>query len=207
MRDPTHKFEGELAPGKEKLAKFFSFIGQPPFLATIPFVYICMALSEDFTSGVLASLASVFAAVILPISIIIFFSKKFGNSDKLDVEKKEDRMQPLVSGIIGYAVGVVLLYLLDAPWLATVLMICYMFVTLVILFITPYWKISVHACGVIGPTMGLAMAIWPYGMLYILLLPPIVWSRYVLRKHTPMQLAMGAVVGFIITWIIMALML
>jgi len=207
MHDPTHKYEGELSPGTEKVAKALSLIGQPPFLAIIPFVAICMAFSEDMWKGIICSAAAIFASVVLPIANIMYFSRKYHNDDKLDVVNKEDRMLPLIAGVIGYAVGVVLLYLLQAPWLATVLMVCYVLVTLAITFITPYWKISIHSCGVIGPTLGLAVAFWPVGLLYILLLPPIAWSRYVLKKHTPLQLVMGAVVGFIITYVIFWILL
>lgn len=207
MHDPTHKFEGELSSGSEKVAKALSLIGQPPFLAIIPFVAMCMAFSEDFWKGVICSAAAVFASVVLPIVNIMYFSRKYNNDDKLDVVNKEDRLYPLIAGVIGYAVGVVLLYFLQAPWLATVLMVCYVLVTLAITFITPYWKISIHSCGVIGPTLGLAVAFWPVGLLYILLLPPIAWSRYVLKKHTPLQLVMGAVVGFVITYAVFWILL
>jgi len=207
MHDPTHRFEGEISPRTEKVAKIVSLIGQPPFLAIVPFVAICMTMCEDTTFGIICSAASIFAATILPIVNIIFFSKKFNNTDKLDVVNKEDRMFPLIAGVLGYVVGVVLLFLLNAPWLATVLMICYAVVTGAIALITPYWKISIHSCGVVGPSMGLAICFWPVGLAYFLILPPVVWSRYVLKKHTPMQLLMGAVVGFIITAIIFAVLL
>jgi membrane-associated phospholipid phosphatase len=207
VHDPTHLFEGEISPGTEKVAKFFSLIGQPPFLAIIPFVAICMSLSADTTSGAICSVAAVFAATVLPIVNIMFFSRKFNNSDKLDVVNKEDRMLPLIAGVLGYMVGVVLLYLLNAPWLATVLMICYAVVTAAIALVTPYWKISIHSCGVIGPSMGLALCFWPIGLVYFLILPPVAWSRYVLKKHTPMQLVMGALLGFVITAIIFAVLL
>jgi len=199
MHDPTHKFEGEISPKTEKLAKAVSLIGQPPFLSIIPFTAICISQTDDLTMGIVYSLICIFAAVILPIVNIMYFSRKYKNDDKLDVINKEDRMQPLIAGVLGYLIGVIILYLTGAPWLATVLMICYTVVTGAILLITPYWKISIHSCGVIGPSMGLSMAFWPIGLVYFLVLPPIVWSRYVLKKHTPMQLVMGAVVGFVIT--------
>ena len=91
------------------------------------------------------------------------------------------------------------LYLLDAPEIATVLMLCYAIVTALMTVITFYWKISIHSVGVVGPSMALGIAFWPWGLLYFLLLPPIAWSRYVLRRHTPAQLIAGATVGFIIT--------
>ncbi len=207
MHDPTHLFQGTISPGKEKLAKIISLVEQPPFLAIPAFVLICMLKSDDIATGALCSLVSIITATILPILVIVVFSKKYGNKDKLDVVRKEDRFIPLVLGVLSYFIGVALLYFLGAPRLATVLMLCYALVTAAITLITPYWKISIHSCGVIGPSMALTMAFWPFGLLYFLLLPPVAWSRYVLQKHTPMQLAMGAVVGFVITEILFVIFL
>jgi len=207
MNDPTHLFEGSVSPGTERAAKLVSLIGQPPFLAIIPFAAVCMSLSQDIQHGIVCTLVCIFAAAILPISIIMYFSRRYSNSDRLDVERKEDRMIPLVAGVLAYGLGVLILYLIQAPWLATVLMICYTMVTAAILAITPYWKISIHSCGVVGPSMGLAVAFWPWGLLYIVLLPAVAWSRYVLRKHTPLQLAMGAILGFVFTFIIFTVLL
>jgi membrane-associated phospholipid phosphatase len=145
--------------------------------------------------------------VVIPVAVTLIFSKLTGNDDKLDVVNKEDRIAPMILGVIGYAAGAALLYFLNAPQLATVLMVCYAVVTAAMTVITPYWKISIHSCGVIGPSIGMALAFWPWGLLYFLIFPPVVWSRYVLKKHTPLQLTMGAVVGFILTTIIFWLML
>ncbi len=207
MHDPTHKFQGTLTPEKEKIAKLISLIEQPPFLSIPAFVLLCMLKSDDLTTGILGSIISIFAATVLPILVIVVFSKRYGNEDKLDVVRKEDRFLPLVFGVLSYFIGVGLLYLIGAPNLATVLMLCYALVTFAITVITPYWKISIHSCGVVGPSMALAMGFWPFGLLYFLLLPPVIWSRYVLQKHTPLQLVMGAVVGFIITEILFILLL
>ena len=207
MHDPTHKYQGELSPEKEKLAKFISLVEQPPFLAIPVFTAICMTKTDELTHGLVCTVASIFAATIFPILVIAIFSKIYGNEDKLDVVKKEDRFLPLIFGVLSYVVGVVLLYFLEAPNLATVLMLCYALVTGAIFLITPFWKISIHSCGVIGPSMALTMAFWPFGLVYFLLLPPVIWSRYVLQKHTPLQLVMGAVVGFVITEIVFILLL
>ncbi|MBR2394951.1 MAG: hypothetical protein IKA98_05590, partial [Candidatus Methanomethylophilaceae archaeon] len=62
-------------------------------------------------------------------------------------ERREDRFQPLVIGTLGYVLGAILLYVLDAPDIVWVLMVCYAVVTATITVITLYWKISIHACG------------------------------------------------------------
>lgn len=207
LHDPTQKFEGTISPRTEKIAKIFSLLGQPPFLALPVFLSICLTKSDDLTDGILYSVICFVSAVVIPVAVTLIFSKLSGNDDKLDVVNKEDRIAPMILGVIGYAAGAALLYFLNAPQLATVLMVCYAVVTAAMTVITPYWKISIHSCGVIGPSIGMALAFWPWGLLYFLIFPPVVWSRYVLKKHTPLQLTMGAVVGFILTTIIFWLML
>ena len=207
LHDPTQKFEGTISPRTEKIAKIFSLLGQPPFLALPVFLSICLTKSDDLTDGILYSVICFVSAVVIPVAVTLIFSKLTGNDDKLDVVNKEDRIAPMILGVIGYAAGAALLYFLNAPQLATVLMVCYAVVTAAMTVITPYWKISIHSCGVIGPSIGMAIAFWPWGLLYFLIFPPVVWSRYVLKKHTPLQLTMGAVVGFILTTIIFWLML
>ncbi len=207
LHDPTQKFEGTISPRTEKIAKIFSLLGQPPFLALPVFLSICLTKSDDLTDGILYSVICFVSAVVIPVAVTLIFSKLTGNDDKLDVVNKEDRIAPMILGVIGYAAGAALLYFLNAPQLATVLMVCYAVVTATMTVITPYWKISIHSCGVIGPSIGMAIAFWPWGLLYFLIFPPVVWSRYVLKKHTPLQLTMGAVVGFILTTILFWLML
>lgn len=207
LHDPTQKFEGTISPRTEKIAKIFSLLGQPPFLALPVFLSICLTKSDDLTDGILYSVICFVSAVVIPVAVTLIFSKLTGNDDKLDVVNKEDRIAPMILGVIGYAAGAALLYFLNAPQLATVLMVCYAVVTAAMTVITPYWKISIHSCGVIGPSIGMALAFWPWGLLYFLIFPPVVWSRYVLKKHTPLQLTMGAVVGFILTTTLFWLML
>lgn len=207
LHDPTKKFEGTISPRTERIAKIISLLGQPPFLALPVFLSICLTKSDDLTDGVLYSAVCFVFAVVVPVTVTLIFSKLTGNDDKLDVVNKEDRLIPMVLGVVGYAAGAAILHFLNAPQLATVLMVCYAVVTAAMTIITPYWKISIHSCGVIGPSIAMSLTFWPWGLLYFLIFPPVVWSRYVLKKHTPLQLTMGAVVGFILTVILLWLML
>ncbi|MEE3478032.1 MAG: hypothetical protein VZQ26_03735, partial [Methanomethylophilus sp.] len=80
-------------------------------------------------------------------------------------------------------------------------------VTFAITIITNWWKISIHACGMIGPGMAITYAFFPWGLIVFATVPFICWSRYVLRKHTPAQMAGGIIVGFVITAFIFCQML
>ncbi len=205
LRDPTHLFEGEISPRTERIAETISLIGQPIFLPIPVFALLCL-LTDGAGEYLKIFGISLLFVVILPTFITYYFSIKQGRRDG-DIPDRTKRYPPMIIGTISYAIGAAVLYAVDAPRLITVLMLCYSIVTFVMLIITFYWKISIHAVGVVGPTMALSYAFWPWGLLFILILPPIVWSRYVLKKHTPAQLAAGAIVGFIITGTMFLLLL
>lgn len=205
LRDPTHYYSGQLSPRADRIAEFISMIGQPIFIP-IPVMLLLCTLTQDITEYVMMVALSLLFVAILPIIIVFYFSMRIGRKDG-DIPDRTQRYIPMMVGVVSYGIGTAVLYLVNAPKIITVLMLCYTAVTFVMLLITFKWKISIHAVGVIGPTMALAYTFWPWGLLYILWLPPIMWARYVLKKHTPAQLIAGALSGFIITGIIFILCL
>lgn len=205
MRDPTHLYEGELSPNTDKAARFVSLILQPPFIGVFAFLLLS-TLCDSVTDTILCACASIVFAVIIPMGIIVFYARKFGNKD-LDVVRREDRSAPLLIGSVAYLVGCGVLYLMDVPKVIWVLMLCYSVVTFAVYLVSTRWKISVHAIGCIGPTMGLFYAFgWP-GLLLLISYPLVCWSRYLLRKHTPLQLIGGGILGFLLTGSIFLLLL
>ena len=205
IHDPTHLYTGEVTGGTYKAAKIISFITQPQLFSIILFAIVCTACT-NLSSYAVSYGICLFFGCIFPIAEVLFYSKKFHNDDG-DVVRREDRFIPLLLGVLSYVLGVIALWFAGAPWLITVLFICYAVVTFAITIITNWWKISIHACGMIGPTMAIAHLYFPWGFLLLLLVPPICWSRYVLKKHTPAQMAGGIVVGFVLTALIFVLLL
>lgn len=207
LHDPTHKFEGEISPRTKKIATAISVVCQPVFVP-IPVILLINTLIDDIGKYLLVSFLNILFLTLIPTFIVYYFALRSdkGNTDG-DIPNREERYVPMILGTASYVLGIVTSYLLDAPLVNKVMMITYAVVTAVLLLITTRWKISIHAVGIMGPSMILAYTFWPWGMLYFLLLIPVVWSRYVLKKHTPAQLAAGAVSGVIITGIIMVLML
>jgi hypothetical protein len=86
-----------------------------------------------------------------------------------------------------------------APLLTTVVMFGYFVGTLFLFFINLYWKISIHTMGIAGPTTVLVFVFGYWGALLGLLLPPVIWSRVYLKKHTVAQAITGAILGFVLT--------
>ena len=145
---------------------------------------------------------SLLTATVIPVLVVQHYSVRYGNTDG-DVARREDRARPLLGGILSYVAGVVLLYAVGAPDICTVMMLSYALSTVVVMLISTKWKISIHAIGVMGPAMALSMVYWPWGLVMFALLPPVMWSRYVRGKHTPLQLVGGAVYGFVATGLVL----
>jgi membrane-associated phospholipid phosphatase len=79
--------------------------------------------------------------------------------------------------------------------------------TLCLFFINLYWKISIHTMGIAGPTTVLIFVFGYWGALLGLLLPPVIWSRVYLKKHTAAQAITGAILGFVLTAVALSLLL
>ena len=205
LRDPTHLYEGEISPKTERMANYISVIGQPVFIPIPVFILLATKISDPVKCA-LVIIVSLFFVTVVPTAVTYYFSIKLGRRDG-DIPDRTLRFKPMMLGVVSYLIGTLCLYFMDAPKVMTVLMLCYAIVTFVMTIITLYWKISIHSVGVVGPSMALAITFWPWGLLYILLLPPIAWSRYVLKRHTPAQLIAGALTGFLITGALFLLLL
>jgi len=69
----------------------------------------------------------------------------------------------------------------------------------VVLLFTIKWKISVHTTGLSGPVAALILLLGPFGAIFAVLYPIVIWSRVLLKKHTLAQAITGGVQGFFLT--------
>jgi membrane-associated phospholipid phosphatase len=137
-------------------------------------------------------------AGLIPIISIVFWSRKIKMID-LDIPEKNDRPFLLACAVVSYLIGTVVLLLLHAPWLVLGLILCYCTNTLIVLFITQSWKISIHAMGVTGPATALTFATVVPGLILGILVLPVMWSRVHLHRHTLAQVLAGACLGIPLT--------
>lgn len=205
LHDPTRLYEGGLSAGTERASRAVSVVTHAPFLSALMFVLL--GITADDPTTVVATIAvSILTATLIPVLVVHHYSVRYGNTDG-DVVRREDRARPLIGGVLSYLFGVVLLYVIGAPRICTVMMLSYALSTAVVMLISTRWKISIHVTGVMGPAMALSMVYWPWGLVMFALLPPVMWSRYVRGKHTPLQLVGGAVYGFVATGLVLSVFL
>ncbi|MEN6330055.1 MAG: phosphatase PAP2 family protein [Methanobacteriaceae archaeon] len=178
------------------LAEFISNVSNAPLVALLVFVIINYFLVPD-DSWVIFAITSAFFAGVMPIIIGSIWTKN-KNIDG-DMPVKEDRFYPLLCVILSYMVGVAVLYLIGAPALTTVLMVCYLTNTTLVFLINLHWKISIHAMGIAGPLTALIYLFgWP-SLIFTLIVPLVGWSRVYLKRHTPWQVIIGTILGFVLT--------
>ena len=206
MRDPTHLFEGEVSPERYLLARRVSVALQPTIITIPVFMLLCIPLLPDAADYMIAVLVTTVFLSILPTILVYYFSYKTNNIDG-DVEKREERMAPLIIGVLLYVLAGVAIMLVEAPDLVRVFTWTYVISTFVVTLISTKWKISIHMTGITGPVIALTVAFFPWGIVSAVLLPIVGWSRYVQRKHTPAQLAGGVIEGIIVTLLMFTLFL
>jgi len=186
---------------KKNFAEFISNAAYAPLVSIPVFAlinYFLLSLS-DFI--VITSFCVLFAGI-MPILLVLWWLKeKNGNGTKIDMDipERTERNFPLLMVILSYAIGVIVLYLLNAPLITTILMFCYFSNTLIVFFINLRWKISIHAMGVAGPATVLIYVFGVAGVIFSLIIPVVMWSRVYLKEHTLSQVIMGAALGFFAT--------
>ncbi|MBL7013479.1 MAG: hypothetical protein ISR83_03585 [Candidatus Marinimicrobia bacterium] len=188
------------SPKMISLAKGFSLLLHPMLLSFFVYIYfIFFHLNIKSNPWVLTSISFLFLNL-LPIATVIYL-KYTGKISDLDASNREQRMFPLILGVIYAALGFSSLFTLDAPPLIQGLMFCFMTNTLFTLMVTRYWKISIHAMGVTGPMA----ALWISGIhapiimgLFVIIISI---SRIILKAHTIAQVTVGSIAGFVLTYL------
>lgn len=184
----------------EKLSDIISWVLNPFCISIAVFSVLI------FTSDTSVGLKSITAALVLGFSIVFPFLylnslKSHHEIDSLEVNNRTRRKRPLIVTLVSHLIGFIVLRLIHAPDIVSALMFCYMLNTLIILLITFYWKVSVHAAGLAGPLAGLTFY---FGSPIFILYPLIIivgLARVILKRHTPLQVIAGSILGFGCTYL------
>lgn len=123
----------------------------------------------------------------------------------LDLSRREDRVVPLMLASLGALVGGTIVSRLGIDERLVTISYVLVAMLVVLTIITSVWKISLHTA-----TMSALVSLLvfyrgeSYSYLYLLLLPT-AWVRLTLKQHTKAQLAIGAILGVIVTLVLSAI--
>lgn len=183
----------------KKLAERLSLVLSVPmfaFLAVVIFSVVSPIGLGPFLTELSSILLGMLFLSVLPILPVLYYARR----GIVDIDVSDRRMRPKLFGmaILGYLLGAIVFYFLQATSLM-VLSIAYACVTSSVALISFFWKISVHTAAIAGPVTGLTYAFgWIYAALYLLLLP-VGWARLELKAHNPLQVIGGAVAAVLVT--------
>lgn len=138
-------------------------------------------------------LVAVFYSVI-PMVIMVRGARR-GRWDGHWVRERERRMVPFLLCLVSTVVGLAIMLLGGAPRAVIALSWSMIATLLVVLVITRWWKVSVHATVAGG---AIATVVLLYGPWYLLLVAGLVlvcWSRVAVTDHTVAQVVVGALLG------------
>ncbi len=180
------------------LAKILSTVLNP-FLTALAFFAILAHTTGGGTFGFWRLLfVSTFFTSIGPMLYVFWLYGSDRVSD-LDMSVRHERESVFGAFVIFYLLGTGCLWLMHAPRILTAAMAAYTISTIVVQYITRYWKISTHALGITAPLIALSILYGRQTLPFLILIPMVGWARYYVKAHTVAQIIAGALLGAVTT--------
>lgn len=188
-----------------KVARIISDVFSPPVVWGALAFPIAARAADTPEKVLLWASIYVFFVTILP-SLFIVFMVLTGRITDVHVRVRKQRILPFIVTIICSLAAVIILTALQSPIMPEFALIS-MIQVVVILTITLFWQISMHAMSI---TTAVVVTGILYGFAPALLVSPLIpivgVSRVVLRRHTVAQVIAGGAVGAALTLLLIILL-
>ena len=143
--------------------------------------------------GLLYLVAELAAAAV--VAGYVFFMRRRSRVGDFWISTRAERLTPALFLLAAFVALLLTLYLLGAPQDLYLLTLSMGLASATVAAITLYWKASAH-CTVAGHTAAAGVLILgPLGLIFLLALPLVLYSRVALGAHTLPQALAGAAVG------------
>ena len=184
----------------KKIAKGISIIFQPTFIPIALYIIVSLYVAPSVTGFYYALIGIVF--ITLAPMVLVYILARYNKISDPDLSDRRERFVPYISIVGLYIIGFFVFWLLQAPYPILAITASYIVVTFIGAFVSLFWKISMHMAGVAGPVTALVFLVNPIFILAYLLLIPLGWARYTLKKHTLLQIIMGSGFSVLLTFIV-----
>jgi membrane-associated phospholipid phosphatase len=180
------------------LARILSTIFNPFLTALALFVILADVSAKGTLEFWRLLFVSTFFSSIGPMLYVFWLYASDRISD-LDMSVRREREMVFSVFIIFYVAGAGVLWLIHAPPLMIAAMLGYFASTVIVGYITRFWKISTHALGITAPLVALSLLYGRQPLPFLVLIPMICWARVYLKAHTVMQVVAGALLATVST--------
>lgn len=143
----------------------------------------------------------VIAAAILPIGLFMYSQVKTGRWGTVDASRRSER--PALFALMLALLVVLGLFLRGLPNLALLSSgLIAVAALLIVAFVLNRWvKTSMHMAFASWVAVTLLVIAMPLGLALLIALPLLGWSRLAMRRHTLLEVVVGAVLGAIVGWL------
>ena len=186
------------------LARILSTIFNPFLTALALFVILADVTAKDTLDFWRLLFLSTSFTSIGPM-IYVFWLYSTDRISDLDMSVRSERELVFSTFVIFYLLGAAALWLAHAPRLMIAAMLGYVASTLIVGYITRYWKISTHALGITAPLVALTLLYGRQPLPFIVLIPMVCWARVYLKAHTVAQVVAGAALAAVTTMLFFSL--
>ena len=180
------------------MAELVSGATRLPLLA-VP-LFLAVGVAAAGMVGLLWAVLCIFLTSGLSLLYLVYLTRSGKVSDPRAIPRAE-RVGPLRVVAALHVAAFAIISLLGGPAELRAALLSYALATLGFAALTPVSNLSLHAAGVSGTAVCLAYVFGAWGFLGFLLLPPVLWARLALGRHTPFELALGVLVGGAGTWV------
>ncbi len=192
MNDPIP----EIVPIKNRrawrdLARILSTVFNPFLTSLALFVILAHASALSTVDFWWLLLLSTFFTSTGPM-IYVFWLYGTDRISDLDMSVRHERESVFGAFVVFYLLGTIVLWLAHSPQLMIASMAAYTVSTLIVQYITRYWKISTHALGITAPLVVLTLLYGEQTLPFLVLIPMVGWARWYLKSHTVLQVIAGA---------------
>lgn len=190
------RLTGEAPPwsGIDRLALLVSGAGSPFLTPLYTVCAVIWPLAADHRQFIVWSgmIAIFFIGVGLAYVVVQVFR---GRISDVHVSQQSQRHMPFTVAVSSSAVGVVILWWIDAPWLLVALGSSFAILGLCFGVLTVYKKISMHVAVSASCLTALILLFGWVAVPFIGFLPIQAWARIYRGRHTPGQVVAGALLA------------
>ena len=177
-----------------QLANFISIFIAPPTIAIV--ATVSFSLWSPIGLGLLSAPFSIFFcffcfAFIPFLSVLYFYRRKVVD---LYVSNRKTRTPFFLIAITSYSFAA-LIFLVTNTKIMLLLALGYILVSIILMVVNLFWKVSVHSAGVTGPIFSLIFVFGINAVPLTLIVGLVGWSRIKLKNHTFAQTLAGSLIA------------
>lgn len=178
---------------RNALARVITEAFQPPIVTAI-MMLVSPAGSPGFPGTLWYGAAAAALTCLLPFAMLLALVRA-GRVTDHHVSERRQRGPVLAASLACVLLGLGVLTALGAPPSVLAMVLALVAGIVLLGLVSLVWKISGHAAAITSAAVSFIFLFGPGWWPTLLLVPLVVWSRLVLRAHTPAQLLAGAVFG------------